>query len=52
VEKGKKVKKGETIGYIGNTGKSKAAHLHLEVKVNNILIDPRAVFPYDKFKKR
>lgn len=31
VRTGKKVKRGETIGFVGNTGKSLTAHLHYEI---------------------
>lgn len=40
VKAGKKVKRGDIIGYIGNTGISTGPHLHYEVKKNNIAVDP------------
>lgn len=40
VEPGQKVKRGEVIGLVGNTGLSAAPHLHYEVWVNNRPVDP------------
>ena len=40
VKKGQKVKRGEIIGYVGNTGKSVAPHLHYEVHKDNKRINP------------
>jgi len=37
---GDTVLKGDIIGYVGNTGYSFGAHLHLEVTVNGALVDP------------
>lgn len=47
VIKGQKVKRGEIIGYVGNTGLSKAPHVHYEVIYNGKKINPVNYFYND-----
>jgi len=38
--RGQKVKRGDVIGYVGSTGTSVAPHLHYEIKLNGVNVDP------------
>ncbi|WP_344818131.1 M23 family metallopeptidase [Microbacterium soli] len=40
VHAGQKVKVGDTIGKVGNTGRSYGAHLHFEIIINGSTVDP------------
>ena len=39
-KKGQRVKKGDVIGYVGNTGRSKGFHLHYEVLKDGKRVNP------------
>ncbi|XUU61522.1 M23 family metallopeptidase [Erythrobacter sp. HA6-11] len=40
VEAGEYVEKGELIGYVGSTGRSTGPHLHYEVRIDGVAVDP------------
>ena len=47
VFEGQKVIRGEVIGYLGNTGRSKGPHVHYEVIYKNNPVDPKNYYDND-----
>ncbi len=43
IRAGAKVRQGQTIGYLGNTGLSTGPHLHFEILVSNRFVDPMSI---------
>ena len=46
VKYGDVVRQGQRIGDIGSTGMSTGPHLHFEIRVNNVLRNPKKYLPY------
>jgi murein DD-endopeptidase MepM/ murein hydrolase activator NlpD len=50
VKKGQRVRCGQGLGQVGNSGRSTGPHLHLEVRVRNQLYNPLAYFSPPELK--
>ena len=46
VSAGQSVTKGQVIGYVGSTGYSTGNHLHLEMKINGVLVNAANWIPH------
>jgi murein DD-endopeptidase MepM/ murein hydrolase activator NlpD len=46
VEQGAKVEQGQLIGYSGATGNATGPHLHYEVRLSGIPVEPRTFLPH------
>lgn len=47
IKRGQKIKRGDIIGFVGNTGLSRGPHLHYEVLYNGVQINPINFFQRD-----
>ena len=47
-EKGSVMRQGETVGLVGSTGMSTGPHLHFEVRINGIRVDPELLINADE----
>ncbi len=48
VKRGQKIRRGDTVGFVGNTGRSTGPHLHYEVCFNRKPINPSKFMQVDK----
>ena len=48
---GQRVRKGDVIGYIGTTGRSTGPHLHYEVRISGLAVNPIPYMQADQFSR-
>lgn len=52
VSAGQKVHKGDLIGFVGTTGRSTGPHLHYEVRIDGIAVNPIPYMQVDQLRQR
>jgi murein DD-endopeptidase MepM/ murein hydrolase activator NlpD len=43
-KEGSSVEKGQTVGFVGSSGRATGPHLHLSVKLNGFSVNPESLF--------
>ena len=50
-QEGSVIRQGETVGLVGSTGMSTGPHLHFEVRINDIRVDPELlIYPDNRYE--
>ena len=49
---GQRIRKGDIIGYIGSTGRSTGPHLHYEVRIAGVAVNPIPYMQADQFRQQ
>ena len=47
---GQRIRKGDIIGYVGSTGRSTGPHLHYEVRIAGVAVNPIPYMQFDQYR--